>query len=152
MRIIQLILSVICLATTLEGYSQNIFPEKFDGCLTDRFALESDSTTARIQDEHLIEVVMESLDNKTKEKIRGTLSLQIIVDGDGNSCLMSLKNDTNIKTKKLDLKQQIDEGLKWDKPHEKVAAIVVFKFVKNGVKFKRLGMNAKRGVHELSLN
>ena len=151
MRIAQILLSAICLVQTLDAYSQNIFPEKFDGCVTDRFALESDSTTAIVQEEHLVNVVLGSLDNKTKEKIRGTLSLQIIVDLDGNSCLISLKNETNVKTKNLGIKQRIDEELKWNKPHQKVAAIVVFRFEKNGVKFKRLGMNGKRGVHELSL-
>jgi len=142
----------ICLCWTIIGYAQNIFPEKFDGCITDSFALESDTITARIQDSHLIDVIVNSLDSKTREKIRGTLSLQIIVDLDGNSCLMSLKNDTNIKTKNLNLKQYIDKELKWENPYEKVAAIVVYRFEKKEVKFKRIGMNAKRGVHELSLN
>jgi hypothetical protein len=152
MRIINIVFLVVCLIESLAGYSQAIFPEKFDGCITDRFALESDSTTAKIQDAQLIEVIVKSFDNKTKEKVRGELSVQIIVDLDGNSCLISLKNDTNIKTRNLNIKQYIDQALKWDKPRQKVAAIVVYKFEKNIIKFKRLGLNAKRGVHELKPN
>ncbi|HEY5916320.1 MAG TPA: hypothetical protein VIU13_02930 [Chryseolinea sp.] len=152
MKKIKILLLLVCLSGTIKGYAQNIFPEKFDGCNTDLFALESDTITAKIQDEHLIDAIMKSLDSKTREKIRGTLSLQIIVDLNGNSCLMSLKNDTNIRTKNLHLKQYIDKELKWENPNKKVAAIVVYRFEENGVKFKRLGMNGKRGVHELSLN
>jgi hypothetical protein len=114
-----------------------------------QFALESDTVIARIQDEHLLSVTMKSFDSKTKEKIRGTLSLQIIVDLYGRSCLISLKNNTNIKTKHFNLKKYIDEELKWEIPHTKVAALVVYRFDDNEIKVKRLGMNTKRGVHEL---
>lgn len=132
-------------------YAQHIFPEKFGGCNTDRFALESDSIRAKIQDEKLLTVLFASFDNKTRTRIRGTLSLQIIVDTEGNSCLISLKNETNISTKKFNLKQNIDSDLKWNKLQERVAAVVVFRFDDKGVKFKRLG-NAKKGVHELNSN
>ncbi|HYF70492.1 MAG TPA: hypothetical protein VD884_20285 [Ohtaekwangia sp.] len=142
---------LIFICPTIKLYCQNIFPEKFDDCNTDRFALESDTTTAKIQDEQLFNILA-SFDEKTRKRIRGTLSLQIIVSLDGNSCLISLKNDTNIKTKNLNLKQKIDHELKWNNLHERVAAIIVFRFEENGTKFKRLGMNANKGIHELSNN
>jgi hypothetical protein len=151
MRINRIIL-LACLLGAISGYAQNIFPEKFDDCITDRFALESDTITAKIKDQDLIGVIMNSFDSKTKAKVRGTLSLQIIVDSEGNSCLMSLKNDTNIKTRNLNLKPYIDKELKWKNRQQKVAAIVVYRFEDKGVKFKRLGMNAKKGVHELRTN
>lgn len=143
------IIVLVCLLGTIRGYAQNIFPEKFDNCSTDRFALESDTIIAKVDDEDLINVIMKSFDNKTRARVRGTLSLQIIVDLQGNSCLMSLKNDTNIRTKNLNIKPYIDKELKWENGNGKVAAIVVYRFEDSGVKFKRLGMNANRGVHEL---
>lgn len=152
MNTIRFNILIIILLGAFSSYSQNLFPEKFNGCNTDHFKLESDSITAKIDDEQLLSILKQSFDDKTIQKIRGTLSLQIIVNLDGNSCLISLKNETNIKSKKLNLKHNIDQDLKWNKPDEKVAAVVVFKFENNGIKFKRLGINTKKGVHELNGN
>ena len=152
MKLFKPLFLLFLLTAFSKSYTQNLFPEKFDNCNTDHFSLESDTITAKIQDEQLLNIFKQSFDQKTIDKLRGNLSLQIIVDLEGNSCLISLKNETNIKSKKLNLKQNIDSNLKWDKPQKKVAAIIVFIFEENRLKFLRLGINAKKGVHELSEN
>jgi hypothetical protein len=147
---LRIVLFLITFCSSLPGLSQHLFPEKFQGCVTDQFALESDSLTVTVPDETLIAVLLQSMDEKTKAKILGTLTLQIIVDFDGNSCLISFKNDTNVKTKNLHLKQKIDSELKWNKPSTKVAALVAVKFEATGLRIARLGVNAKRGLHKIS--
>lgn len=140
---------VIVLALSLEAYSQNLFPEKFSGCNTDQFALESDSATARMDHSELISVITSGFSEEVKNQLKGVVSLQIIVDLEGKSCLLSVKNDTNTKTKKLKLKDTIDSKLLWQKPTKKVAAVIVIKFDSTVIQLKRLGTNGKRGVHEL---
>lgn len=147
-KIIPIFLAIV-LILSLRCYSQNLFPEKFKGCNTDQFALESDSASARISHSELISIIASGFDEGVRNKLEGSLTLQILVDLEGKSCLISVKNDTNTKTKKLKLKETIDNNLVWNKPSMKVAAVVVLKFDSNGIKMKRLGMNGKTGVHEL---
>ena len=144
-----ILLLIISIITIGKVSSQSLFPEKFEGCKTDRFALESDTTTAKVDNEELIKFIADGFPEKLRNKIRGKLTLQVIVDLDGNSCLLSVKNDTNIKTEELGLKKIIDNNLVWNKPDKKVAAVVLLGFTRKEMKLKRLGMNAKRGVHEL---
>ncbi|KXX66798.1 hypothetical protein [Flammeovirga sp. SJP92] len=120
--------------------AQNIFPEKFVGCNTDRFALESDTTTAKINSSEFIDAVKAHLGTSITKKLRGTLRLQVVVDLEGNSCLLSLENKTNIKTKKLRLKPWVDNDIKWNIPSKKVSAIIVLDFTDTGIGYRRLGM------------
>jgi hypothetical protein len=143
---ITLLLILIC----SNGHSQYLFPVKFDGCVTEMFALESDSLNAKIDNDEMISVLREGMDKKIAQKLKGILTLQIIVDTMGNSCLISLKNETNINVKKLNLKETIDRNLFWALPSKKVAAIIMLGFKDGEVKIKRLGINAKKGVHELN--
>jgi ligand-binding sensor domain-containing protein len=130
--------------------AQDIFPEKFEGCNTDQFAIESEVTTAKIDNQELIRVIQREFDSKTKRNIIGYLSLQVIVNLQGESCLLSIENKTNVKTSKLNLKSNIDNNLKWEKPEKKVSAIFAMKFSRNGIAVKRLGVNANVGWHEIS--
>jgi hypothetical protein len=143
-----ILIAVIFVLSAKYVHGQHLFPERFEGCVTDRFALEKDTTQAKIEDELLVKTITSAFDEKTRQKISGTLTLQIIVDTDGKSCLISAKNETNVRTKKLNLKETIDGHLVWDNPKEKVAAVVVFRFANDGISFKRLGVGAS-GVHEL---
>lgn len=145
------IILILAIIITSYGaaFSQHVFPEKFKGCITDEFALESDSMTVKIEEAELIRVLTGGMDEKYINKIKGTLLLQILVDLQGNSCLLSLENKTNIKTKKLKLKKAIDGNLVWNKPHQKVAAIVAINFEGGRIALKRLGTNYYKGVHEL---
>ncbi|MGK4566975.1 hypothetical protein [Flavobacterium sp. 3HN19-14] len=82
------------------------------------------------------------------EKIRGVLRLQVIVDIDGSSCLISVENKTNIKTSKLDLKTNVDKNLIWGKQAEKISPLIVLNFTGDNVVVTRFGLG-KQGIHEL---
>lgn len=151
MKKVLILSSIIFFAIATEAFSQQLFAEKFSGCNTERFGLENDTATAKIDQSILIKTITGGFREKDKNKIRGTLSLQILVDTLGNSCLLSLKNDTNIKTNQLKLKETVDQQLKWQKLKEMVSPVIVLRFEENEIKYKRLGMHGKRGVHELKL-
>lgn len=144
-----LILNSIFIFSVISGFSQNLFPEKFDGCITDQFALESDTTIAKMNPLELSEIILKGVDDKVRKKILGTLSLQVIVDTTGNSCLISIENKTNVRSSKLKLKKTIDETLHWKNITKKVAALIVIRFSKNRIDVKRLGVNGEKGMHEL---
>ncbi|MEQ8238496.1 MAG: hypothetical protein RIA69_04745 [Cyclobacteriaceae bacterium] len=151
MKKITLVIFINCLLIT-SSFGQTLFPDKFQGCNTERFGLESDTITARVSDQHLISTITSSFDEKTQKKIRGKLTLQVLVEEDGTSCLLSLKNDTKVKTSKMNIKKAIDEQLQWDTLDERVSPVILLNFSQNGIAFKRLGMNANKGVHELLNN
>ncbi|PJJ59074.1 hypothetical protein [Hymenobacter chitinivorans] len=145
----RLLVTLFCLLLATSSYGQNLFPEKFKGCNTDQFALERDTVTAKTDTQALLTLVTSALSTAEAQKLRGTLLLQIIVDNDGNSCLISLQNETNVRTSKLRLKENIDGKLHWEKSRAKVAAVVLLKFEEGTTTLKRLGMDGKKGVHEL---
>ena len=74
--------------------------------------------------------------------------MQILVDLEGNSCLLSVQNETNKKTEQLNLKNIIDNNLKWEIPKEKKSAIIAIQFSEI-VEAKRVGLNSEKGFHEL---
>ena len=82
--------------------------------------------------------------------MRGTVKVQIIVDLNGNSCLLSLENITNISSKKLNLKSWIDDNIIWEIPSNKVAAIIILDFTDQGIGYKRMGFDGKKGWHYLN--
>ncbi len=136
---------ILILATGFVAKTQNIFPEAFLDCDTEQFALESDTTNARISGQVLIDVITKDFSRKTRNSISGRLALQIIVYMDGRSCLLSMENDTNISSDKLKIKPAIDNELKWEVPTKVVSAIVMLHFDKNDIRVQRFGMNTKRG-------
>lgn len=142
------LLSILVMLFTVQMYCQNIFDEKFDGCNTDYFKTESDTITVELISD-FVKILSSNFDDETVKKIRGVLSLQIIVDTDGNSCLLSLENETNIDTSKLVIKSIVDSKLLWKKPKEKVSVIVATKFYGNAVEVKRIGLSKEKGFHEL---
>jgi hypothetical protein len=128
-------------------FAQNVYPTKFSGCITDHFALESDSITGKVDINQLIKTILSGLDEKTKSKIEGVLSLQIIINLDGSSCLISINNETNIKSSKLHLKENIDNNLKWEVPYKKVSPLIQLKFNPKSIQYRRLGINGNKGNH-----
>lgn len=142
------LLSILVMLFAVQMYGQNIFEEKFDGCNTDYFEIESDTITVELISD-FVKTLSSNFDSETVKKIRGVLSLQIIVDTDGKSCLLSLENETNINTAKLGIKSIVDEHLLWEKPKEKVSVIVAMKFYGNAVEVKRIGLSKEKGFHEL---
>lgn len=129
--------------------AQNIFEEKFDGCLTDLFSTEKDSIEVEESDKDLVYVLANNMTKENVKKIKGLLSFQIIVDLDGKSCLLSVENETNIQTQKLNLKEIIDNNLNWEKPTEKTSVIVAIMFYGTSVQKKRIGMSSEKGFHPI---
>ncbi len=132
--------------------AQQIFPEKFEDCKAAAFRLESDSMIAKITDKEFIDIISSGFTHKIKRKIEGSIALQIFVDLEGNSCLLSVDNKTNFSTSKLNLKRTIDDKLHWRKLKENISAIIVLKFQDNLVSLKRLGNNANAGWYEITDN
>ncbi|MDD5184175.1 MAG: two-component regulator propeller domain-containing protein [Paludibacter sp.] len=142
------LLLMLFMAIALTAKAQMIFPEKYSGCNTDMFSMENDTTIARVSDEVLIQVITGGFDEKVIKHIHGILSLQILVDSLGNSCLLSLLDKTNYKSKSLNLKQSIDSGLHWNSIKSKVSALVQIEFMEDkSITVKRLGLNRFRGWH-----
>jgi hypothetical protein len=141
----QLLFLLLCCYTS---NAQSLFPDKFDDCSTERFSTESGKTSAQISNVKLLKVFEQTFGEEKWQKLKGTLTMQIIVDLEGRSCLLSLKNETNIKTADLDIKKGIDLDLVWLRPTEKIGAIVSITFGKKPT-VKRYGLDAKRGFHEL---
>jgi hypothetical protein len=149
-KIFQLVIVFICLSLTNMIEAQNVFPNKFDACITDRFGLEKDSLEARIDSKYLINTVLSGIDEKYKSKLNGILKLQIIVNTDGKSCLISIENNTNIKTSKLNLKKTIDDNLIWNiNQKNKVSPLIILKFNSNSVQLKRIGVSGNFVMKEI---
>lgn len=140
---------VFLLVFTPKSFTQNLFEEVFEGCKTERFVIEKDSIKVKIKGGNLINILAKNFDERVVKEIRGVLSFQVIVDLQGNSCLLSADNETNIKTEQLNLKNIIDNNLKWYKPKEKTSVILAIKFYGNEVELKRIGLNAEKGFHQL---
>lgn len=146
----KLILSLfVFLAFQVHLFSQNIFEEKFESCNTDHFVMESDSISVRIKEDGVLEILGKNFDKEVVEKIKGDLSLQILVDLQGNSCLLSIENKTNIATEQLNIKEIIDSKLKWHKPPEKTSPILAIRFYGDAAEIIRMGLNGKKGFHQL---
>lgn len=135
------------------SFGQNIYPKKFEGCNTQRFALENDSTTAKVKKELLADLISKNIDEKTLGKIRGILKLQIIAYQDNSSCLLSYENATNLSDKKINiksLKKIIDNELVWDSVKETVSPMIEFYFLAGKIKVVRMGFGGEKGIHELA--
>ena len=129
-------------------YSQNIFDEKYDGCNTDYFVMESNKISVKMKSD-IVRIFLNDFDKETVNNIRGVLALQIIVDTIGKSCLLSVKNYTNIKTNKLNLKKIVDRELIWEKPKKNVGIILAVKFYGDSIQIKRVGFTKEKGFNEL---
>ncbi len=134
-----------CFFTTLllvvvqTAFSQNVYPEATNHCYLDQFLLESDAIIAKNDNEKIIEAITGNWDDKIKNKIEGVIGLQILVDNRGSSCLVSYRNDTNQKVKKLNLEANVNDNLKWPRQPKKVSAIVVLEFKKGKITARRMG-------------
>jgi len=69
----------------------------------------------------------------------GFLGLQILIDNRGRSCLMSVRNDTNLKLKKMNLEENVNNNMKWQTVAKKVSAIILLEFDGEEIDVKRLG-------------
>ncbi len=129
---------LIMTLATIGLKAQYVYPEKFDHCYLDEFKFEETEIIAEVDDEKLKEAIIAGWDSKMLNKGEGNLGLQILVDRKGNSCLMSVRNDTNMKMKKMNLVENIDQ-LKWKGQADKISAIILLHFDQGEITIKRLG-------------
>jgi hypothetical protein len=143
-RLLPLLAFFICSIT----HAQHIFPEKFFVCNTNPFVQENGTIIARINNKKLIEVIRNGIDKTPKPKVWGRLSLQIVVDPEGKSCLLSMYNQTTLLPAQFDLKKDIDDNLVWENPAQQVAALVILDFYGRRTTVKKVGLDANTGWHE----
>lgn len=148
MKKLTLILSMF-LGVTLGINAQHLFIEQFKGCEADQFSMESKITQARISQEDFLKPVFYDLKEDIRKKLDGELKLQILVDQDGNACLVSADNKTNVPSKKLKIDKTV-RLTKWTNNTQNVCAIVVLFFEDGEVNMARLGLNSKIGWHEIT--
>jgi hypothetical protein len=142
-------LCIIFLVSFVSLHAQHLFPVKFTDCNTNSFALEKDVLTAIVDDSTLTEVLTHDMDSGVRDSINGSLFLQIIVDIQGTSCLISFENKTNVQTSYFDyLKKSIDNSLVWKNGNKKIAALVEIIFEGSMTSIKRFGFG-RNGLQRL---
>lgn len=134
-----LLLALLIAGLCLNVKAQHVYPEVYDHCYLDQFDFETDQIIAKIDSKTLIKTITRGWDKKTLNKAEGSLGLQILVDRRGNSCLMSVRNDTNMKLKKLNLNKNINDNLKWERLSNKISTIILLEFKDGEISMKRLG-------------
>lgn len=139
MKIFKHLLTALLMFFCAQSFAQHAYPEVTNNCYLDQFFLESDSIVAKIDNAKIIEAVTQGWDTKMISKTEGILGLQILVDNRGNSCLISYRNDTNQKGKKMNIENNINDNLKWPRQSSKVSAIAVIEFKEGEITVKRMG-------------
>jgi hypothetical protein len=140
------------LVVTSFANSQNMFPVKFTGCVTDRFRVEGEILTA-VNKDSLLHSIIYNLDQEIVRELKGEIYVQIIVDTFGIPCCLSIKNNLNSTIGRLHIDEVINTKTKWPPPITeekiKVAAVILLKFNKKKISLTRLGYNGKTGWKEL---
>lgn len=142
-------LSLVFLFLSFGLQAQHIYPEKFDNCIVEEFVFERDTSTAKIGIVQLLTLFKDSIYPDALAVVRGGLSLQILVNTQGQSCLLSVENTTNIPTAELNLKKLVDTQLHFENPQEMVSVVILMSFTDEAIELKRLGNDGVKGWHEL---
>lgn len=108
----KIIITFFYLFYFIYSFGQNLYPEKFEGCHLSEFCLDCGSTKALPSGDFENEF-LRKLSPKLVKKISGEITLQILIDKYGNPCLLSAKNESNIKLKHLKIKDAIQNSSKW---------------------------------------
>ena len=147
-KIVLLCLTLFLASASLQA--QYVYPERFeDNCYLDEFEYESTEIIAKLDESVLIETITQGWSEKMIKGAEGNLGMQILVDERGRSCLVSVRNDTNLKLKKLNLIENVGQ-LKWNRLSEKISAIVVFVFEEGEIQVKRLGTTDQKTLTEIN--
>ncbi|KAF2517374.1 ligand-binding sensor domain-containing protein [Flavobacterium foetidum] len=110
MKKILLIALVIFFGDSL--YSQNLYPEKYEGCHLSNFCLDCGDTKAN-PPKSILDELKENFDKKIISELKGTIEVQILIDENGKPCLLSSINKTNIPSKKLNLPKVFNNVSAW---------------------------------------
>jgi len=136
----------------LEVSAQHVYPIKFDDCYLDQFKFETDAIVAEIDTKVLTETIMAGWTSKMKSQAVGDLAFQILIDKRGKSCLVSVRNDTSLKLKKMKLNENINNKLQWPRLTDKISALVLLQFEDGKVEVKRLGTVDMKNLTEIKNN
>lgn len=140
----------LSIASLPEASAQFVYPIKFDNCYLDQFIFETDELVAKIDTNILIETVTKGWTSKMKKEAIGDLGLQVLVDKRGKSCLVSVRNDTNLKLKKMKLSANINNVLEWPRQSDKISTLILFQFEEGeSINVKRLGTVDKINLTEI---
>lgn len=129
------------------AFGQHLYSEKYDDCKLSRFCLDCGDTKAEPPKDFVAEF-LSNLNEKSLKKIKGSIEVQILVDSNGKPCLLSAKNETNIKSKKLRLQDGINNTEKWspaiNKSEAESASVSLLFIFDNGLKsIQRREFNTK---------
>src|SRR6187549_492277 len=94
------------------SFAQHLYPEKFDNCHLTQFCLDCGEPKAQTPHD-FAKYLVQKLNPKSLKRINGSIDVQILVDTLGNSCLLSVKNESNAKTSKLNIQGAIQNSSKW---------------------------------------
>ena len=95
------------------SYSQHLYSEKYDNCKLTSFCLDCGDTKAEAP-KSFINELGDKFDEKSLSKIKGNIEVQILIDENGKTCLLSSLNQTNISSKKLGLQKAINQTTDWE--------------------------------------
>lgn len=144
-----LIFFTICLLPLKLG-AQSLFNERFSPCDANTFVVEKDSMLALYQPkEALLLDILKKLETRNLKKIKGELLLQIMVDPSGHPCCVSLTNQTNITTKRLNIVNAVNTTTGWkigqpaDAKPFNICTIVKFIFTDDKFIAMRLGLTSR---------
>ncbi len=117
------------------AFGQHLYPEKYDECKLSRFCLDCGDTKAEPPQDFVSDFIS-NLNEKSLRKIKGSIIVQILVDSIGKPCLLSAKNETNVKSKKLRLLNGISNTKNWlpaiTKGKAEQASVSLFLIFKDG--------------------
>ena len=136
---------LIFIPTLLLG--QNLYPEKFNTCVFDRFCLDCGNPKAEPPTTFLQELVR-NMDSNSLKKVNGLIEIQILIDSVGKPCLISVNNKTNIKTTKLKLQEAVNNTSNWKPAIDgnkgtNTSVSLLISFEKENIKAKRISFDPK---------
>jgi len=144
-------LIVLFVLFAINASGQSLFPTKFDNCHAGKFYVENNTLYTKCDPTAYLNEVISSIDPETLSTIEGKVTLQVIINKQGNPCCQSMKSELNESGKKVDFKTIIDNIDLWETPlrnNEAITASAILKiiFTKKQVKLQRMGFNMKTGL------
>lgn len=117
------------------SFAQYLYPEKFEGCEINSFLLDGGNPKA-MPVQYYADRFIDNLNPSVLSKISGAIEVQILIDSLGKPCLMSAKNETNVKSKTLHLQYAINNTPNWipaiDKGKKADVCVSLFFIFSNG--------------------
>ena len=145
-----LLVTILFLFQSYKLLAQNLYPEKFSGCVTNAFALEGHIQTQSNKDT-LLQAFLSNIPEDKLHKLIGIIYIQVIVDSVGNPCCFSIQNKSNTSSEKLKIDEIVNAKTRWSPPViednivNKVSAVIKLIFESNKISLERMGYNGKTG-------